>query len=421
MSQPVTVELINTGNELLLGQVLNTHLRVISEELLPLGIRLARQQTLGDGEALREPLQRALGRSDVVLLTGGLGPTTDDLTREITADLLNRELIEDPEITQSIRARLAARGYSFLERIRRQAMVPRGAKVLPNAKGTAPGLLLNTNDFGRPCALFLLPGPPTELVPMLKSHVVPELRRYGVTDQPPAIRTYRIIGIGESAVEDKIGLAIEERGDLEVGYCARAGEVDLRLIGKQSALDAVDHEVREAAGHHLYSTSGESLAEVVVREFTAHKKTLATAESCTGGFLASTLTDVAGSSSVLIGGVVTYANRAKASELQVPTLLIEEHGAVSAEVAIAMAEGLRQRMNVSHAISLTGIAGPSGGSEAKPVGTLFIGVASATSTTAHRFHLPLDRQTFKAAATQQALNLLRLSVTGVGEGHVTDD
>ena len=300
-------------------------------------------------------------RADIVLVTGGLGPTTDDITRETTAELLGLKLVEDPETRRRIEAMVAARGFTMRERMLRQTMVPEGAVVLPNNNGSAPGLYLSQRLTPRSPHLFLLPGPPRELQPMFTESVLPLLRN--LCGNPPLreYRVYRIVGLGESAVEEFVGLALEKRGDLEVGYCARPNEVDLRLIGTPDILDEVEPEVLRAVGTHLFSKKGEDLEEWVVSKLRERHLIIATAESCSGGLLAHRLTNVPGASEIFTHGFVTYANEAKISELGVSPSLLEAHGAVSHPVAVAMAEGALKKSGADFALSLTGIAGPGGG------------------------------------------------------------
>jgi nicotinamide-nucleotide amidase len=401
-------EVLNTGTELLLGEVVNTHAAWFGKQLFPLGLRISRQTTVPDGEAIREALSECFSRADIVLVTGGLGPTTDDITREMVAELLGIELVEDPAVRRSIEAMVADRGHTMRERMLRQTMVPVGATVLPNHNGSAPGLYLPMKAFPRSPHVFLLPGPPRELQPMFEESVLPVLRKICGGLPVRECRTYRIVGLGESAVEESIGLELEKRGDLEVGYCARPNEVDLRLIGTREVLNEVEPRIHRAVGNHLFSKKGENLEEWVVAKLRQLNLKIATAESCSGGLLAHRLTNVPGASEIFTHGFITYADEAKASELGVPSALIQTHGAVSEPVAAAMAAGALDKSGADFALSLTGIAGPGGGSETKPVGLVFIALARRGKPSLckqHRF--PRDRETFKQLATQAALDMLR--------------
>jgi nicotinamide-nucleotide amidase len=403
------VVVINTGTEILLGDVLNTHLAFIAREIFPLGLRVERQISVPDGALIREALLENLARADLVFVTGGLGPTTDDITREITAELLGLELTEDPALTASITERLRTRGIRLTERILRQAMVPRGAVVLPNEHGSAPGLYLpaGLNPAIASAHLFLLPGPPRELHPMFLQFALPLLRQIALQEEAIGYRNYRIVGMGESYVEEAVGGELLGIAGLELGYCARMGEVELRVIGSSVVLDQADTVVRAKLEKFIFTTERENLETVVVRQLAAEKATLAVAESCTGGFLAHRLTNVPGASEVFLAGYVTYGNAAKTSAIGVDPAVIAEEGAVSEQVARAMAEGARAKSGATFALATTGIAGPGGGTPQKPVGTAYIGLTSADDTLVRHLFFPTDRETFKQLVTQMALDLLR--------------
>lgn len=402
------VEVLNTGTELLLGEVVNTHAAWFGKRLFPLGLRVSRQTTVPDGGAIREAFSECFVRADIVLVTGGLGPTTDDITRETAADLLGLKLVADAGVRQKIEAMVAARGHTMRERMLRQTMVPEGAAVLPNGNGSAPGLYLPMKDSPRSPHLFLLPGPPRELKPMFEDSVLPLLRKICGGLPARECRVYRIVGLGESTVEESVGLSLDRRGDLEVGYCARPNEVDLRLIGTRETLDEVEPEVLRAVGPHLVSQKGENLEEWVVAKLGKLRLKVATAESCSGGLLAHRLTNVPGASEVFTHGFITYADEAKTSGLGVPSALLKARGAVSEPVAAAMAEGALEKSGADYALSLTGIAGPGGATATKPVGLVFVALARRGKPTLCReCHFPRDRETFKQLATQAALDMLR--------------
>ncbi|MEN3371033.1 MAG: nicotinamide-nucleotide amidase [Verrucomicrobiota bacterium] len=399
---------INTGTELLLGDVLNTHVNFIARELFPLGLRITRQLTVPDGPAIRDALSESFADSEIIFITGGLGPTTDDITREVTAELLGLELQHDPAVMTAITTRAASRGFRLTDRVARQADVPEGAVVLPNADGSAPGLYIAADlQKSRP-HLFLLPGPPRELHPMFRNSVQPILRKIYLGEGVVQRRTYSIAGIGESLVEEAIGERLLEIPGIELGYCARPGEVDLRIMGDEAALVRADAIITAGLGAAVFSRDGESLEEAVVKQLSQRKQTLAVAESCTGGYLAHRITNVPGSSAVFMTGYVTYSNDEKTRLLGVDPHLISKHGAVSAEVVGAMAEGARKRANTTFALATTGIAAPGDGKTAKAVGTVLIALAGdGASTIVRKFHFPDDRPTFKELATQAALEMLR--------------
>ena len=406
----MTTIVINTGTELLLGDVLNTHLNFIAREIFPLGLRVERQIAVPDGLPIRDALAESLERADIIFVTGGLGPTTDDLTREITAELLGLKLRHDPSVMEAITKRAARRGFRLTDRISRQADVPEGATVLPNEHGSAPGLYLAAEaSLGRKRPhIFLLPGPPRELHPMFKDSVRPILREITPRQTPTGRRMYRVAGMGESLVEEAIGTQLLEVPGLELGYCARPGEVDLRVIGDSSALAQAEKIITEGLGAAVFSSDGRNLEEAVVQLLTERLQTLAVAESCTGGFLAHRITNVPGASAVFLAAYVTYSNEAKTAMLGVDPRLIAEHGAVSEAVAMSMAEGAKRQANASFALATTGIAGPGGGTQEKPVGTVFIALApDGSPTEVKRLFFPDDRPTFKELTAQAALEMLR--------------
>lgn len=407
------LEILNTGSELLLGSVLNTHLQFLAQALFPLGLRIQRQVTVPDGVAIRDALAETFGRADVVIITGGLGPTTDDITRETVAELLGLELIHDETVMAAIERRFARRNMKMSPRNRRQAQRPAQAAVLHNPNGTAPGLYLAARVHGKVTTphMFLLPGPPRELHPMVTDQVIPTLERLLPPRPSIEMRMVRVAGLGESAVEELIGeqlLAL----DLELGYCARPGEVDVRTIGLPHILIEAERIIVEKLGPHIVSHDQRPLEKVLVDLLTTRRETLACAESCTGGLLANRITNVPGASAVFLGGYVTYANEVKARALGVDPELIKTNGAVSEPVARAMAEGARQKTGADYALATTGIAGPDGGTEEKPVGTVFIALAGKMGETlVERHRFATDRKTFKDLVSQTAFDLLRRQLT----------
>lgn len=412
------LEVINTGTELLLGHVINTHVAYFGEQLLPLGLRIQRQTCIPDGDQICSVLQEAFPRTDVILVTGGLGPTSDDITRELVADLLELPLELNQAVLSHMLALFRKFGREMPESNRRQAMVPRGAVILDNPNGTAPGLYFPAQKSRYP-HLFLLPGPPRELKPLFANLVLPRLRDLAgfAPGSEPCQRTCRILGLGESHVAECVEDPLQALGGLEIGYCARLGEVDVRLIGSPAAVAQGVALIRQAFPHHLVSTDGSTIQETVVRLLAEHHLWLATAESCTGGLIADRITDVPGASAVFRQGYVTYANEAKTELLGVPGELIQEHGAVSDSVARLMAEGALERAGADHALAVTGIAGPGGGSPEKPAGTVFIAQAArGQNTFVRRFTFSLDRLSFKERTTRMALELLRRRILGLDMG-----
>jgi nicotinamide-nucleotide amidase len=405
MSTPLPVEIINTGTELLFGSVINTHLSYLGQQLFSLGLRVGRQVAIPDGLAIAEVVREVAPRCRLMLITGGLGPTSDDVTREVVAELTGRALRFDEALFSRIEAHVARRGFRLSDPMKRQAYIPEGAIILPNDFGTAPGLYLPaTAPFP---AIFMLPGPPRELRPMFQVYATPIIRELvGHSDLRALV--FRTSGIGESAIQELVGADLDGVPGVEVGYCASVGSVDLRIIGISSAVEQGAQIIQDKLRSYVVSAEGKDLEQVVVELLTGRKETVAVAESCTGGALASRITNVSGSSVVFLEGNVTYSNEAKIRTLNVPATLIERFGAVSEEVAAAMAAGGRDRSGATYALATTGVAGPTGGTEAKPVGTVFIGFASATGATeVERLFYPTDRLTFKQIVSQRALDLLR--------------
>jgi nicotinamide-nucleotide amidase len=418
----VNVQLINTGSELMLGRVLNTHQQWLCRQLADLGYTVTRQVAVADtGRDIEQAVREALSCAELIITTGGLGPTSDDLTRDLIAQLLSKTLREDAAIVQHIEQFFAFRKRVMPASTRVQALVIEGALVLPNPHGTAPGLAMEVrpNPFragGKTSWLVMLPGPPRELRPMFLDSVVPLLRRVLPVEREFVCRTLRTTGIGESVVQEIIAPQLQQlvTGGLDVGYCARMGQVDVRLAAAGAEASRIVREaeaiVRAEMGSFIYGTDDDEIETVVVRLLTERKQTLALAESCTGGCIAHRITNVPGASVVLMAGLVTYSNETKGKFLGVRSETLAQHGAVSEAVAREMAEGARTQTGADFALSVTGIAGPSGGTTAKPVGTVFIALAKASGTVVKRSFNPYDRETFKQVTANQALELLRQKI-----------
>lgn len=425
------VELLNTGSELMLGRVLNTHQQWLCRQLADLGYTVSRQVAVADtARDIEQAVREALSRADLIITTGGLGPTSDDLTRDLIAGLLGQPLREDAAIVQHIEQFFATRKRAMPPSTRVQALVPEGALVLPNPHGTAPGLAMkvesaalaaiSSQPSSSPKWLVMLPGPPRELRPMFTDSVKPWLRRVLPVDREFICRTLRTSGIGESVVQDKIAGPLDHlvKQGLDLGYCARTGQVDVRLAASTDNAACLVQEaeaiVRGLLGTFIYGADDEELEALIVRLLTEHKQTLALAESCTGGGIAHRITNVPGASAVLLAGWVAYSNEAKEKLLGVRAETLAEHGAVSEAAAREMAEGARQRTGADFAVSVTGIAGPSGGTPAKPVGTVFIALAKTNGTVVKKNFNPYDRETFKQVTANQALELLRQKILAAG-------
>jgi nicotinamide-nucleotide amidase len=398
------IEVINMGTEILLGHVTNTHLGYLARELFSIGERIERQCTVPDGEAIRLALKESLQRSDLIIITGGLGPTSDDITREIAAELLDLPLTFVPEIWDHIVERFKRRNKIPGENNRKQALVPAGAEYLQNQNGTAPGLIIPFKAQ----TIVLLPGPPRELIGMWEKQAFPWLKEHLFQSTQVIQKQWRILGIGESDVEREIEPKLREIGATEIGYCARAGEVDLRLISSDKALlQKADQIITGHFQEAIYSLGTESMEEVVVRLARSKGIQISTAESCTGGLIAHRLTLVSGSSDVFGFGWVTYANEAKMQELGVAAEILSRSGAVSRETVEAMASGALRQSKADIAVSVSGIAGPTGGTAEKPVGTCWIGWATKDRVWSEKFILSQNRETFKMMASQHALDGIR--------------
>jgi nicotinamide-nucleotide amidase len=405
------IELVNTGDELLLGDTINTNAAWIGQRIAALGLMVARQTIVSDGPVIKDAIAEAAARSDVVLVSGGLGPTNDDLTRESAAEILGLPLVQDPGITAHLEAFFAKRNRVMVASNLRQAMVPAGALVLDNPWGTAPGLYFPA-ELSHACGwnahIFLLPGPPRELKPMMENLVEPRLRELLPDGASRRVLYLKITGVGESDIVEKVEKKLEAVPGLTLGYCIRQGDVDVRLSGQSEPVETGAAIVREHLGPCIVSEDRRMIEEVLVQTLADRGQWLSTAESCTGGFMASRITDVSGASRVFGHGIVTYANEAKQRHLGVSAQLLEQHGAVSEPVAAAMAEGVLAVSGADHALAITGIAGPTGGSEDKPVGTVFIGLASkGSATVVRRFFYPGSRDRFKLLSSQAALEMLR--------------
>jgi len=407
------IELINTGTELVLGDTINTNAAWIGQRLAALGLMVGRQTIVPDGAVIGEVLAEAAGRSDVVIATGGLGPTNDDVTREITAGLLGLPMDVDPGVVAHLETYFHKRGREVNQATLRQAMVPRGARVMENPFGTAPGLYLPAAlgaERGWNCHFFLLPGPPRELKPMVESWVEPVLKELHPALAGREVIYLKVTGMGESDIVDRVERDLESMAEagLEMGYCIGRGDVDVRLAGPGEVVRRGADLVRERISEYILSEDRRVLEEVVVHLLAERGQTVATAESCTGGMIAGRLTDVSGASAVFGYGYVTYANEAKVRELGVSAELLMRHGAVSEPVACAMAEGCLEASGADHAVAVTGIAGPTGGSEEKPVGTVYVALATrGAETKCRRLFFPGARDRFKLLTSQAALEMIR--------------
>jgi len=404
-------EIIAVGSELLTPDRIDTNSLFLTEELNKLGIEVLRKTIVGDHrELLAEAFHDALHRVPVVIASGGLGPTEDDLTRETVAELLGRRLQRNEAVVRAIEARFRSFKREMPAVNLRQAMVPEGAEVLENPRGTAPGLWLE--DKGRMIAL--LPGPPRELKPLFLEQVLPRLGRHASRVRMMH-RELRVTGLGESHVEERIKPIYTSYKNVNTTILAVPGEIQIHLrswsedAGEANAtLDEIMRGMELALGDRIFAHSGVSLENVIAQLLIDNHATIAAAESCTGGLLAERLTRIPGSSNYFLGGAICYSNEMKTAWADVPAEMIAAKGAVSSEVAIALAEGIRRRVRSTFGVGITGIAGPSGGSEEKPVGTVHVALASPNETKERLVLLPGDREAIRFYATQIALDMVRL-------------
>jgi len=411
-----TAAIIAVGSELLTPLRLDTNSLFITEQLNAIGVDVVTKAVVGDsGDELTHLFNAVRSRADVIVFCGGLGPTDDDITREAVAAALGRSIVEDESMTERLRARFAARGFAvpMPESNRRQAMVPHGATVIENSRGSAPGLWLE--DGGR--VVLLLPGPPRELRPMLTALVAGPLKARA-SGSVLLRRVMKIAGRIESQTDEVLQPLYREWEQMTppIGatILAQLGQIELHLFTRDSdavrAVQRLDSAVArgtEVLGEDIFSVDGRPLEHVVGDLLVERGLTIAVAESCTGGLITSRLTDIAGSSRYVQESVISYSNEAKTSLLGVPAEMIAEHGAVSENVAFAMADGIRSRSGVGVGVGVTGIAGPSGGTPQKPVGTVAIAAVTARVTRSHVFRFSGEREQVKFQASQAALDMVR--------------
>lgn len=406
----MTVELICVGTELLLGNIVNTNAAYLAEKCAGLGLSCYYQTVVGDNERrLEDVLRTAIERSDIVILSGGLGPTEDDLTKEVASRIMGRELKEDADSRAHIETFFAARGTVPTENNWKQALMPRDGIVLPNPNGTAPGVIIAEKNTH----VVLLPGPPHELKPMFENHVMPYLTKL----EPGVIssQTVKVCGIGESRVETLLQDLIDGQSNPTLATYAKPGEVHIRVTAKAEGdkearrlIKPVVKEIKSRMGNNIYTTEEEvTLEGAVVELLLANKLTVTCAESCTGGLLSARLINVPGVSDVYKSGYVTYSNKAKKKLLGVKKSTLNKHGAVSRQAAEEMARGLAFVSKSDVAVSVTGLAGPDGGTAEKPVGLVYIACSVKGEVTVQEYHFSGNRQTIREAAVSAALALMR--------------
>lgn len=406
-------EIIAVGSELLTPQRVDTNSLFLTEKLNALGIEVRFKTVVGDDrERLADVFRTALGRSQLIILSGGLGPTEDDVNRDVVAEVLERPLHEVTEIRRQIEKRFLRLGRQMSDNNLRQALVPEGAEWIENKNGTAPGLWIEHGGI----LIVLLPGPPWELEAMFESACVPRLASRSGGER---IRTrlIKVVGLPESEVDQRIAPLYREYRNPSTTILASLGSIEIHLRARAASAEEAEallaplaDKIEVALGEHVYSTQGETLEEIVGMYLTMKQKTVAAAESCTGGLLAERLTRTPGSSNFFLGGAVCYSNDLKTKLAGVPDILMAEHGAVSKSVAQAMAEGIRRRSGASLGVGITGVAGPGGGSPEKPVGLVFIALADERGTQVREFRFPGNRERIRLWASTAALEIIRRRV-----------
>jgi len=410
----VNAEIIAIGSELLTPFRQDTNSLYLTEKLNDLGVEVVFKTIVGDSRTnLTQAATLAVSRADIVIFMGGLGPTEDDLTRESVADALGLELRRDPEIVAALERRFAERGWKMAANNNKQGDVIAGATVLPNANGTAPGQWISGKFEGKEKIVILLPGPPHELKALFDEQCMSRLQAK-LPAQFIASRVLRIALMGESQCDARVAPIYKRYADVDTTILAAAGEIQLHLKTRagslaqaQERVDALVQEIEDELDDFVVSDNGDSLEQIVSYYLQMRNVTLAVAESCTGGLLAERLTSVSGSSRYFLGGAVVYSNELKTAFADVPAELIQQHGAVSREVAAALAEGIRKRCGASLGAGVTGVAGPTGGSPEKPVGLVFHALASGSGTEVIERKFPGDRKRIRWFASTQALDMIR--------------
>ena len=412
-------EIITIGDELLYGQIQDTNSSFIGESLTAEGIEVVFKTSVGDDiNRITEAFDVARNRADVIIASGGLGPTQDDLTKKAVVKAFKRNLIFHQEILKQIEESFRKRGNPMPKINQNQALIPQGAKALSNLWGVAPGIFIEDDKT----LFFAVPGVPAEMRWMVENEILPVLRERKPQHFILHLKL-RTTGISESVMYEKIEKLIDPKEDVKIAFLPGYLGVDVRLTAEsgeerhaQAKIDELEQKIREALGDYVYGTDRETLEEVVGRLLSEKKQTIAVAESCTGGLIGARITNVSGSSKYFERGVVTYSNEAKTQLLNVPSEKIERHGAVSEQVAILMAEGVRKLAKTDYGLSVTGVAGPTGGTPQKPVGLVFIGLAHENDSFAQKFMFGEDRNTNRERAAQAALNLVRLFLTKAVNG-----
>lgn len=409
MSKKTTLEVINLGDELLIGIRENSHLAFLGDQLTRHGLEIQSNLVIRDqADDIRRYFADSWGRSDIVITTGGLGPTADDLTRETIAEVLGLPLVFSAGIKADIESRFLKMGRVMTANNLKQCYLPEGSEIIPNRWGTAPGIFLKKDGK----LLVMLPGPSQELIPMWEQEVLPRLAAEGLLHETEAYLQIRTFGLGESALENKLAPILADLKEIKVSFCFHQGVVDVRLSPQSAGVTAEDlrgvgEACRDLLGDDFVCFGHDSLAKVVFDQMRGFERTLAIAESCTGGLLSDSFTNIPGASKIFAGGVVCYNNDAKIQMLDVPECLLNQHGAVSAECAVAMVTGAAERFSADYALSITGFAGPGGGTPENPVGTIYLGFCCQVGVWSRKLVFTGGRQAVKQRAVNAALDWLR--------------
>jgi len=405
------VEIVSTGSELLLGQIVNTNAPYLARQLNEIGYDAVYQTTVGDNRRrMASVLAIALERADIVITSGGLGPTLGDITKEVTAELLGRPMYLHEESVAHIKGFFERRHLTMTQNNLRQAMMPEGAIIVENHRGTAPGVIIEHESK----TIIHLPGPPMELEYMFENGILPYFANRFGSQGLIVSKVLRTFGLGESALEERIHDYILAQSNPTLALLARSGEIHVRLTAKGETAEIahrligeLEPKIRERIGEFIFGTNEQALEQVVGEDLTAKKYTLAIAESCTGGAVSARLTDIPGSSAYLMGSVVSYSNKVKTDFVGVPEPVLQAKGAVSEETARAMAEGIRERVGTDIGVGVTGIAGPGGGTVEKPVGLVYIAVAGPKGTVVEEERFTGQRSGIKTRTVNATLDLIR--------------
>ncbi|MGD0565805.1 MAG: competence/damage-inducible protein A [Candidatus Goldiibacteriota bacterium] len=408
----MNAEVLTIGTELLLGQILDTNTLYLGKKLAEVGVNLYYKTTVGDNIGrVKEALTIACSRVDIVIITGGLGPTVDDITRQAVSEFTGKKLVADESALSALEARFYSRGIKMTENNRRQAFLPEGSLILENPNGTAPGFIIEAGGK----AIAAMPGVPMEMYPMMKNSVIPYIiGKLGGTHQVIKSRSLKVAGLGESLVDDRINDLFRESSNPTIGVYAHSNEVEIRLTAKagsiaqaEELIDGLEKKIYEKLGDNIYGRDEETLEEKCGELLKKSGLTISAAESCTAGIFSGRLTNVPGSSAYFTGSIVSYDNSIKTKILGVDGVILEKYGAVSPESAAAMAASAKKLFNTGCAVSITGIAGPDGGTAEKPAGLVYIGVdIKGAAAETHRFVFPGSREGVRSRAVQAALWLL---------------